>query len=217
MAAYLSIEISLKGTKPRVWRRFYLRKSATLEHLHLAIQDACGWQNGGLFAFTQGRRHLPLAGTFSPVVAVDALSRAQKVRVDRVLGPGGTRRARYHYQPGSRWEVDVQLVAEVDLPERFFRRLVAGRRAFPLEDFDGLEDYERARTFLESGRDPWKEDPEALADFLGHWDPGTFMLDVVAPLFEQRSPRPHPLLIPIRARHLNGASAEKAEQPTLSA
>jgi hypothetical protein len=203
MPAYLSVEISLRDVKPRIWRRFLIRKSASLFDLHQAIQDACGFRQCGPHAFIRGRRHLPVAGDFSPLAMVDDVPDPQKVKVGQALqmdGERGSRRLRYHYRPDAHWELEVWLKEEVDLPERFFRRLQAGRRAFPPEDCQGISEYERLCAFMEEGSDPWGEDPEELEDWLAHWEPDTFKLDVVSQLFFQRAHRAHPLLIPIRPR-----------------
>jgi hypothetical protein len=39
----LELGVSLKLIKPKVWRQFLIAESATIEDLHQAIQDACGW------------------------------------------------------------------------------------------------------------------------------------------------------------------------------
>lgn len=51
MGDYYTIEVSLRGAGPRVWRRFMIRSSARFLDLHEAIQDACGWNNSHLFRF----------------------------------------------------------------------------------------------------------------------------------------------------------------------
>ena len=48
---YYRIDVRLLDVKPPPWRQFLLKKAATFEHLHMAIQDACGWANTHLYAF----------------------------------------------------------------------------------------------------------------------------------------------------------------------
>ena len=48
---YYEFEVSLEGVRPRIWRRFQLRKNSTFLELHDTIQKACGWQNYHLFDF----------------------------------------------------------------------------------------------------------------------------------------------------------------------
>jgi len=48
---YYEFEVSLEGIKPRIWRRFLLRKDSTFHELHDTIQRACGWQDRHLYAF----------------------------------------------------------------------------------------------------------------------------------------------------------------------
>ncbi len=51
---------------------------------------------------------------------------------------------------------------EIESPDVFRRRLVGGERAFPPEDSGGLPGYERCVEFVETGEDPWEEEPEEL-------------------------------------------------------
>ena len=60
---------------------------------------------------------------------------------------------------------------------RFKRRLSAGRRACPPEDCRGVLGYERMVKFAMTGEDPWEDDPESLAEWLGDWNPDGFDLE----------------------------------------
>ncbi len=55
MAAYYEFTVSLLDPKPKLWRKFQLKKTATFQDLHQAIQDACGWENSHLFSFSSGK------------------------------------------------------------------------------------------------------------------------------------------------------------------
>lgn len=63
MPQYYEFEVALRGIKPRIWRRFQLRSTATFEQLHRAIQDAFGWEYAHLWEFREpDRRAEPIAG-----------------------------------------------------------------------------------------------------------------------------------------------------------
>ena len=62
------------------------------------------------------------------------------------------------------------------LSNRFQLRLVDGGRSAPPEDCGGFPGYERIAEFIETGEDPWGEDPEDLRAWLGDWHPAAFDL-----------------------------------------
>src|ERR1700681_4790954 len=52
----VSLKVTLRGTRPPVWRRRLLPGEMTLGDLHQAIQAAMGWHDGHLHAFDIGGR-----------------------------------------------------------------------------------------------------------------------------------------------------------------
>jgi hypothetical protein len=63
----MQLKITLKGTKPPVWRRILIPDTATFEDLHDAIQTYFGWDNDHLHDFTmalspKGKRKITIAG-----------------------------------------------------------------------------------------------------------------------------------------------------------
>jgi len=52
-------KITLKGSKPPIWRRIQVPETYTFWDLHVAIQNAMGWGGGHLYAFEM--RH-PVTG-----------------------------------------------------------------------------------------------------------------------------------------------------------
>src|SRR5712692_2550194 len=52
----VSLKVTLRGTRPPVWRRLLLPGEMTLGDLHQAIQAAMGWHDGHLHAFDIGSR-----------------------------------------------------------------------------------------------------------------------------------------------------------------
>ncbi len=54
----VSLKVTLKGTKPPVWRRLLVPGSMTLRDLSEAILTAMGWMGGHLHAFdVDGRQY----------------------------------------------------------------------------------------------------------------------------------------------------------------
>jgi len=50
----LQIKISLRGSKPRIWRRFLVEDSISFYKLHSIIQDVMGWEDYHLWEFKIG-------------------------------------------------------------------------------------------------------------------------------------------------------------------
>jgi len=175
---YFELEISLLGIKPRIWRRILIGSEASFSALHEAIQDGFGWENYHLWEFRgEDPDNTPIAGLASddepPWGA--PVPNARKVKLSQCFGGRrGLTRCLYVYDFGDCWEHEVKLVGSVDEMKQFQRRLISGERACPPEDCGGVGGYMRMVQFIETGEDPWGDDPEELAEWLGDWRPGAF-------------------------------------------
>jgi hypothetical protein len=58
MSDIIQMKITLKDSKPRIWRRFIVDKSSTFEDLHNVIQIVMGWQNCHLYEFHFKRNYI---------------------------------------------------------------------------------------------------------------------------------------------------------------
>ncbi|QTE21654.1 plasmid pRiA4b ORF-3 family protein [Polaribacter cellanae] len=47
----VQLKITLKHSKPPIWRRILVEKDMTFEGLHNIIQDVMGWENYHLYEF----------------------------------------------------------------------------------------------------------------------------------------------------------------------
>lgn len=177
MAAYYQFEVSLHDITPRIWRRFQLAASANFYDLHRAIQDSFGWESGHLWEFrVPGRRGRVLAGApfddaWGGEEIPDAMSAMLAQFFDVVPRPNT---CEYLYDFGDSWAHNVRLTRRVESAGDFHRRLLAGKRACPPEDCGGAGGYLRFTEFHRTGVDPWGEDPEEIAEWLGDWDPSAF-------------------------------------------
>jgi hypothetical protein len=169
MARYFEFEVSLRDIKPRIWRRFLIAEKARFVDLHEAIQDACGWLNCHLFAFYD-RKGRSIAGLPDDEYG-EPDPDARKVALTAYFGEGVEKVCRYEYDFGDSWEHDVKLAREVELPEKFGRKLLDGARAFPPEDCGGIGGYEECVRVARGGKDR-----EGLREWMGDWDPERFDL-----------------------------------------
>ena len=201
MAQSFDFEVTLRGAKPRVWRRFLLSTNATFRDLHDAIQRACGWLDCHLFAFRE-------EGSRDEVAGIPALERwddvevpdARQVRLTEWFA-AGRKKIEYEYDFGDGWRHDVKLLGLVDHEERHKRKLLGGARAFPPEECGGMSGYERCVAFVKTGKDPRHDpdEPDALGVRLGRWDPERFDLEAVRKKFDSRPAAKAPTLLSLSA------------------
>lgn len=174
---YHTFDVRLLDTDPTPWRRFLLKRAAvmTFENLHLAIQDACGWQNAHLFSFHESYGGPIIAGIPDDDFG-DPDPDAGKVRLASYFTDGGPDRCCYQYDFGDSWWHQVRLVETVSLPERFVRRLIDGALAFPPEDCGGIPGYENCVALALNRPTDDIDDAEQLREWLGDWHPERFEL-----------------------------------------
>lgn len=189
MPGYFEFEVSLLEIRPRIWRRFLLRDTATLRQLHEAIQVAGPWQGYHLWEFCElGRPHRVIAG-LPDDEADEPIPDGRRIKVrNYFLRPGD--RCLYRYDFGDDWEHEVQLRNIVVLPETFRRRLIGGERAFPPEDCGSVPGYFECLAAVGAYRYPRGEegpDVEDLAErrvWLGDWTP-EFDMETIRKKFDR--------------------------------
>lgn len=167
------VKVTLRGSKPPIWRRLEIPSAATLAELHVYLQEAFGWEYSHLWVFEtpQGAYGIP-----DPELGHRS---ADSVRLHQVA-PGKGDKIRYTYDFGDDWEHDV-VVEAVALaePGMAYPRCLTGRRAGPPEDCGGIWGYAELQEILANPADP--EHLRKL-DWLGlsspdEFDPAEFDVD----------------------------------------
>jgi hypothetical protein len=166
------LKVTLKHSRPSIWRRLLVPSDMTLDLLHDVLQTAMGW----------GDEHLHLfeidGMTFSDPRHSNAdIAEEATARLDQAA-PYAKSRFRYEYDFGDSWEHEI-LVEAVQPPEPGKPYLVclAGERAAPPEDSGGIWRY---GWMLESLAGPNDPDRDELLDWLGGpIDPEAFDLEDV--------------------------------------
>lgn len=188
MTKLLQFEVSLQHIRPRIWRRFEIDAKATFEDLHLAIQDAFGWQQTHLYEFRRGARGVALARMPSPKGQdfwedLGEAPDADRARVaDAFTVAGANAKCVYVYDFGDRWGHLVRLRKVVETKERVMRRLLAGKRSGPPEDCGGVPGYYGCCEFVATGTHPEHGD---FGDWLGEWKPDAFDLEAAKRTFDR--------------------------------
>ncbi len=138
-------KVTLKRTKPPVWRRIQVPANYSFWALHVAVQDAMGWTDTHLHEFQFGDHLAPIALIGIPD---DEFPSGRETlpgwltKIHRWFQEEGAS-ALYTYDFGDGWEHQVLL--EKILPREDgeeYPKCLAGRRACPPEDCGGVWGYE---------------------------------------------------------------------------
>lgn len=171
-ARIYQIKVTLKWSKPPIWRRLQARGDTKLGKLHQILQIAMGWWDEHLHAFeARGVAY----GEHDPDFPSDLRSE-RNVRLDKIAQEGDT--FRYEYDFGDSWvhEIKVEQVLDPE-PGVRYPRCLAGKRACPPEDSGGVPGYEHMMAVIANPKD---EEHEEMLEWLGEgFDPEAFDLDAV--------------------------------------
>jgi len=96
----VSLKVTLRGTRPPVWRRLLMPDEMTLGDLHQAIQATMGWHDEHLHAFDIGGRQHGDRHT------VDDVADENRLTLNSLL-KSGVARFVYTYDFGDNWEHTV--------------------------------------------------------------------------------------------------------------
>jgi hypothetical protein len=159
------VKVTLRGSKPPIWRRLEVPSAATLDQLHEIIQRAFGWDGSHLWAFETW------AGTYGiPDPELGHRSAMSATLADLAKRKGS--RLCYVYDFGDDWVHDIEVEGVLPAePGVAYPRCVTGRRACPPEDCGGIWGYAR---LLEVLADPSHEEHEDLLQLIGLESPEQF-------------------------------------------
>ena len=100
------LKVTLRGSRPTIWRRFVVPSNITLKRCHDALQAVMGWTDGHLHQF---EARGTLYGTSDREFGVHRISET-RTSLDEVHQRPKDR-MRYEYDFGDSWEHDVVLEA----------------------------------------------------------------------------------------------------------
>lgn len=166
----LRLKISLKGSKPLIWRRVEVRADTPLGELHAIIQTVFEWENSHLHAFQNSRRD-SFVSPDDPY-SLDWSDSYEGMTIADMFSISG-KKFTYHYDFGDSWYHAVTLEKELPADKKArYPRCTAGRCAAPLDDMGGLWGY---YDFVEALQDPKHDMHEDALDYLGKgFDPKAF-------------------------------------------
>jgi len=171
------LKISLKWSKPAIWRRIKVRANIKLARLHDVIQCAMPWTNSHMHQFIVGRTFY---GTPDPQFAgmgmSETLNEQRYTLAD--IAPGPKKKFIYEYDFGDGWQHEVR-VEKVLPADTAFKHPVclAGANACPPDDCGGIPGY---YNLLDTLADPKHPDHAQLKEWIGgEWDAERFDLNEI--------------------------------------
>ena len=167
-SAVYQLKVTLKDSKPPIWRRVEVADDITLAKLHRIIQAAMGWTDSHWHMFSLGRTSY---GVPDPDYDEDVRDARRYTSNQLLTEP--KQKLSYEYDFGDSWTHEV-LLEKVLPPEpgATYPRCTAGKRACPPEDCGGVWGYAE---FVEAIADPKHEQHEELLEWVGGaFDPEQF-------------------------------------------
>ena len=174
--AIYQLKVTLRGSKPPIWRRIQVPGAYTLDDLHAVLQVVMGWHDAHLHQFIVGPTYYaPPEFELDDPFGLDATEDSARVTLRRVAPQEGAKFI-YQYDFGDDWEHAI-LVEKILPPDPAVRYpvCVAGRRAAPPEDCGGIWGYAELLEILQDPQHPERE--ERLEWLGGEFDPAAFDLE----------------------------------------
>lgn len=170
------LKITLLDSKPPIWRRVLVGSDTTLDELHQIIQDAMGWYDTHMHAFTSDKgEHFGPPETNDDILSFKDESRA---RLDRLLRKP-KKKLLYEYDFGDGWMHEILLEKQLPLiGNQDPVKCLGAVGACPPEDIGGVFGYER---FLEVINNPDHPEHEDMADWYGadRFDPAAVDIEEI--------------------------------------
>lgn len=170
MSTVYQLKITLRGSKPPIWRRVQVRGNLTLAKLHQVIQATMGWYSSHLYEFEVGQQVYS-----DPAFDLEWCRSDRAITLQRLI-PGEKFKFHYTYDMGDSWEhqILVEKVLSPD-PNTQYPICIKGKRACPPEDCGGIWGYYDLLSILQDPQHPDHDDMFEWCD--GPLDPEHFDLE----------------------------------------
>lgn len=178
MDEIIQLKITLKHSKPPIWRRVLVDKNISFDDLHYIIQHAMGWENAHLYSFDINNINIEIPFDdddmflFSNKITV---SSEEALLKDHLKKP--KQKFQYEYDFGDSWIHDI--VVEKFLPKennKIYPVCIAGKRNCPPEDCGGIGGFYYMLDALNDKNHPEHKD---WKDWIEDYDPEYFDIDQV--------------------------------------
>lgn len=180
------IKVTLKDSKPPIWRRFLVPDSISLHQLHTILQIVMGWTNSHLHQFIIDNEY------YGEPEEEDGysedLKNEKRYRLNQFVRRKGLKFI-YEYDFGDNWAhtVHVEAILPIHPSTRGAKQPQSGRaqylvcldgkRASPLEDIGGVRGYDDFLKIFSNPKHP--EHKDMMEEFGDDFDPEFFDIDGV--------------------------------------
>lgn len=171
------IQIVLRGSKPKIWRRLLVKSDMLLPEFHKVIQITMGWSNVHLHHFIKGDSFYTVKleddDFWDKMRDIDY----KQIKISELLLKKHDKIV-YEYDFGDAWEHDI-ILEEINFPEPDIKYPVCidGHLSCPPEDCGGIEGY---HNILEILKNPEHKFYENYKDWLDEdFDPEYFNLEEI--------------------------------------
>lgn len=176
----VQLKISLKNSKPPIWRRVLVKSSISFYELHYTIQLAMGWGNYHLYEFKIGNYRIGIIDEDfdDPESGGSDVIDATEITLDEVLSKGEVKSFTYEYDFGDGWihSIVVEKTLPLD-PATYYPVCIKGKLACPPEDCGGLYGYYNLLEIISDKKHPEYED---MVEWMGgRFDPTEFEIEDV--------------------------------------
>lgn len=203
---FFQIKLTLKHTKPPIWRRIVVAPEIRLDRLHDVLQIAMGWTNSHLYQFETPD------GYFSdPSFEVEETQSSRKATLKSVLG-GPRSSIRYEYDFGDGWDHQILLEKVVELDQPVLAFCLGGARSGPPEDCGGPWGYANLLTNL---KDPKSPEHDSIIEWAGpEFDSEAFDIEAINKQLGRLAP-PQPKKPAQKQAAAKKSAGRGAKQPRL--
>lgn len=179
------IQIVLKGSKPKIWRRILIPSELLLSDFHKIIQSSMGWTDSHLHQFVKNKTFYTLRMKnddfwdemnnvdYKNLKASDLL----EFEKDKIV---------YEYDFGDSWEHDIILEKILPIENKILSPICTdGKMNCPPEDCGGVWGY---ANLVEILKNPDNEEYQSYMEWIGeNFDPEYFNIDEVNGLLKKKN------------------------------
>lgn len=137
-ASALQLKITLKHSKPPIWRRVLVHSEISFHELHYTIQMAMGWGAYHLYEFEFDKFRIGLLDEETEGYKFSDLIDSKEMTVGDILDRGA-KKINYTYDFGDNWQhsIEIEKVLPLDM-DTYYPTCLAGRMNCPPEDVGGI-------------------------------------------------------------------------------